>query len=208
MMQMIPSIASLDTIHITSLEPESLPIPPWFMDRLSEDIPPNPPNSPVHFPQEILPPTIIYNPQCLNIWFMSSMPSQHSCDTPSTSSPLEDSHTMKITPVTSSDPLYYHIFHCDEYILEELTTPNFPWNVLHHRTLFLSQESFDPPSQVSICAIKNKDFVPSSHIDWFNDLIPTPNAFEEGNMANISPIVKIDISIKPRIIEEITIGAT
>jgi hypothetical protein len=31
--------------------------------------------------------------------------------------------------------------------------------------------------------------------------------FEEGNMANISPTIKIDISIKPGIIEEITIGA-
>jgi hypothetical protein len=35
---------------------------------------------------------------------------------------------------------------------------------------------------------------------------PCPDAFEEGNMANISPTVKIDISIKPGIIEEITIG--
>jgi hypothetical protein len=49
-MQVIPPIPSPDTVHITSPEPESLPTPPWFMDRLSEDIPPNPPNSPVHFP--------------------------------------------------------------------------------------------------------------------------------------------------------------
>jgi hypothetical protein len=50
MMQVIPHIPSPDTIHITSPKPESLPIPPWFMDRLSEDFPPNPPNSPIHFP--------------------------------------------------------------------------------------------------------------------------------------------------------------
>jgi hypothetical protein len=177
------------------------------MDRLSEDFPPNPPNSLVHFPQEILPPTTVYNPQYLDIWFMTSTPSHHSCDTPSTSSPPEDNHTVTVTNVTSLDPLYSHIFHCDEDILEELTTPDFPWNVLHHRALFLSQEAFDPPSQASICAIETKDFIPSGHIDWFNNPIPAPDAFEEGNMANISPTVKIDISIKPGIIEEITIGA-
>jgi hypothetical protein len=46
------------------------------------------------------------------------------------------------------------------------------------------------------------------HIDWFNNPIPSPDSFEEGNMANIPPTIKIDISIKSRVIEEITIGAT
>jgi hypothetical protein len=32
-----------------------------------------------------------------------------------------------------------------------------------------------------------------------------PDAFEEGNMANISPTIKIDISVKPGIVEEITL---
>jgi hypothetical protein len=30
--------------------------------------------------------------------------------------------------------------------------------------------------------------------------------FEEGNMANISPTIKIDISVKPNVVEEITWG--
>jgi hypothetical protein len=64
-----------------------------------------------------------------------------------------------------------------------------------------------PPKQNPIYAIETKYFLPSGHIDWFNNPIPAPDAFEEGNMANISPTVKIDISIKPGIIEEITIGA-
>jgi hypothetical protein len=34
-----------------------------------------------------------------------------------------------------------------------------------------------------------------------------PDAFEEGNMANISPTIKIDISIKNGVVEEIIIGA-
>jgi hypothetical protein len=141
---------------------------------------------------------------------MSSEPSHPIHDIPSTSSPLEDNNTYPLTvpPVTSQDPLYSHIFHCDKDILEELTTPNFPWNALHHRALFLSQEAFHPPTQASLCAIKTKDFIPLGHIDWFNNPIPAPDDFEEGNMDNISPTVKIDISIKPGIIEEITIGTT
>ena len=54
--------------------------------------------------------------------------------------------------------------------------------------------------------METKDFLPSGHIDWFNNPIPTPDTFEEGNMANISPTIKIDISVKSGIIEEITIG--
>jgi hypothetical protein len=57
-----------------------------------------------------------------------------------------------------------------------------------------------------MCSIETKDFIPLWHIDWFKKTIPTLYSFEKGNMANISPIVKIDISIKPRIVEEITIG--
>jgi hypothetical protein len=105
-----------------------------------------------------------------------------------------------VTNVTYLNHLYSLIFHCDEDIVEEITTPDFPWNALHHRVLFLSHKSFDPPNQGSICAIKTKDFIPSGHIDWFNNPIPTPNSFEEGNMANISPTIKIYISIKPGII--------
>jgi hypothetical protein len=59
-----------------------------------------------------------------------------------------------------------------------------------------------------MCTIETKDCFPSGHIDCFNNLIPTRDAFEECNMANISPIVKIGISIKLVIVEEITIGAT
>jgi hypothetical protein len=51
---------SPEVLHITSPEPEALPTPPWFLDDLYEDLPPNPPNSPVHFPMEILRPTISF----------------------------------------------------------------------------------------------------------------------------------------------------
>jgi hypothetical protein len=115
---------------------------------------------------------------------------------------------MTVTDVTPLDPLYSRQFHCDEDILEELTTPDCPWDVLHHRVLFLSQEAFTPPNQHPIYAVETKYFLPSRHIYWFNNPIPTLDAFEEGNMADISPTIKIDISIKFEIIEEITIETT
>jgi hypothetical protein len=68
---------------------EALPTPLWFMDNLFEDFSPNPPNSPVHFPAEILRPTTIFNPQYLDIWFMLRKPLQPPYATPFASSPPE-----------------------------------------------------------------------------------------------------------------------
>jgi hypothetical protein len=204
---MINLTSSLEILHIISPEPEALPIPPWFLDDLYEDLPPNPPNSPVHFPTEILHPTTTGTPQYLDIWFMSSEPSQSHCVIPPASSSPKDNHTVTVTDITLYDPLYSRQFHCDEDILEELNTPDYPWDALHHRALFFPQEAFMPPNQHPIYAVETKDFIPSGHIDWFNNPIPAPDAFEEGNMANISPTIKIDISIKNGVVEEITIGA-
>jgi hypothetical protein len=64
-----------------------------------------------------------------------------------------------------------------------------------------------PPSHNPIYVVETKYFIPSGPIDWFNNPIPTPDTFEEGNLANISPTIKIDISIKDDIVEEIIIGA-
>jgi hypothetical protein len=94
------------------------------------------------------------------------------------SSPVEESHMVTFTPITSLDPLYSRIFHCDEDILEELTTPDFPWITLHHRVFFILHESFDPPIQASICAIETNDFIPSGYIDWFNNPIPSLDSLE------------------------------
>jgi hypothetical protein len=193
-----------EELHIISPEPEALPTPPWFLDNISEDLPHNPPNSPAHPPVETLHPTTTGTPQYLNIWFMSSEPSP----SPSISSSVSikgGNHT--VTKITPHDPLYSRRFQCDEEILEELQRPDSPWDALHHRALFLPQEALMPPSHNPIYAVETKDFIPSGTVDWFNNPIPTPDAFEEGNLANISPTIKIDISIKPGIVEEIILGA-
>jgi hypothetical protein len=104
---MINLTSPLDILHVNSPEPEALPLPPWFLDDLHEDLPPNPPNSPVHFPTKILHPTTTSTPQYLDIRFMSRKPSQYHCVIPPTSSSPEDNHTVTVTDITLYDPLYF-----------------------------------------------------------------------------------------------------
>jgi hypothetical protein len=154
---------------------------------------------------DTLHPTTTGTLQYFNIWFMSSEPSPSPNVAPS-ASPTGGNHS--ITEVTPPNPLYSHHFQCDEEILEELHCPDFPWDALHHCALFLPQKALMPPNQNPIYTVETKVFIPSGPIDWFNNPIPSPDAFEEGNMANISPTIKIDISIKNGIVEEIIIGAS
>jgi hypothetical protein len=200
--EVIDLTSSLADLHIISPKPEALPTPPWFLDNVAEDLPHNPPNSPAHSYMETRHPTTTGTPQYLNIWFMSSEPSPTMSSSVSTAG---GNHT--ITEITPHDPLYSHHFHCDEEILEELQCPDSPWDALHHRELFLPQEALIPPTLNPIYAVETKDFIPPGPIDWFKNPIPAPDAFEEGNLANISPTIKIDISIKPGIVEEMIIGA-
>jgi hypothetical protein len=108
--------SSLEDIHVISPEPEALPIPPWFLNDLSEDTPPNPHNSAAHSPTDILDPTTMGTPQYFNIWFMSSEPSPSSnIVPPASSSPGETTRTLSPTsllmtpciPVTSNGTRKY-----------------------------------------------------------------------------------------------------
>ena len=81
-----------------------------------------------------------------------------------------------------------------------MTEPDFPWYDMHHRAYFLPQQSHDQ------YVVETKDFIPDE-VDWFRNPIPAPDAFEEGNMANIYPTIKIDISNKPGVEENITLGS-
>jgi hypothetical protein len=98
---------------------------------------------------------------------------------------------------TSHDPFFSYISQSNEYILEAMKTLDFPWDAMHHRSFFLSHESFQPNIDTHICAIETKYFIPSGHVDWFKNPIPTPYYFEEGNKTNTPPppTIKIDISI-------------
>jgi hypothetical protein len=95
--------SSLEDLHVISPELEALPTPLWSLDDASEDLPPNPPNSPTHFPSDTLHPTTTGTPQYFNIWFMSSEPSPSPCIVPPASS-IGGNHT--VTEITPHDPLY------------------------------------------------------------------------------------------------------
>ena len=84
--------------------------------------------------------------------------------------------------------------------MEAMSTPDYPWDDMHHHAYFLPQQYHDQ------YAVESKDFI-HGEVDWFRNPIPAPNAFEERNMANISPTIKINISDKPGIKENITLGA-
>jgi hypothetical protein len=101
----------LEDFHVISPELEALPTPPWFLDGVSEDLPHNPPNSPVHSPVDTIHPTTTGTPQCFNIWLMTSEPSPSPSITPSISS-TGSNHT--VTEITPHDPLYSRRFKCDE----------------------------------------------------------------------------------------------
>ena len=45
-------------------------------------------------------------------------------------------------------------------------------------------------------------------VDWFKNPIPAPDAFEEENMANISPTIKVNISTNSEVVEEIMVEAS
>lgn len=69
-----------------------------------------------------------------------------------------------------------------------------------NRAHFLLQQTHDQ------YAMEFKYFI-HGEVDWFKNPIPTPNAFEEGNMANISLTIKINILNKPGVAENIILGA-
>ena len=75
---------------------------------------------------------------------------------------------------------------------------------MHHRLFFLPEELVSQSDQFSV---ETKDFI-HGKFDWFKNPIPATDAFEEGNMANISTTIKIDISTNSEIVEEIMLRAS
>lgn len=87
--------------------------------------------------------------------------------------------------------------------------PKYPWDTLHHCSFLIPEKTFIPSSTQAhdICAIESKYFLPPGKVDWIKNPIPTPDAFEEGNMSNISPTIKVNISKNTGKFEDISRGA-
>jgi len=47
--------------------------------------------------------------------------------------------------------------------------------------------------------VEAKYFIPHGQVDWFKHPIHAPDAFEEGNIANIYKTIIVDISTTPEI---------
>ena len=55
--------------------------------------------------------------------------------------------------------------------------------------------------------METKDFI-HGKVDWFKNPILAPDSFKEGNMVNIFPTIKINISTNYDIVEEIMLEAS
>ena len=94
--------------------------------------------------------------------------------------------TMSIYMMSSStDPLIssstngplelsLNCFGNNEEILESLTTPEYAWDDMHHRSFFLPEELVLQSDDFSV---ETKYFI-HGKVDWFKNPIPTPDAFE------------------------------
>jgi hypothetical protein len=120
-------------------------------------------------------------------------------------SPVESAYHVIQSATPSSPSLedlspdtFHVIFPIDEMIMSIMADT--PWDDGHHRSiLFLEQHTLEnyqrisTPSTVVVISI-----IPGS----------THDVFAEGKLSNISPMIPIDISIKPGIVENVHIGAS
>lgn len=68
---------------------------------------------------------------------------------------------------SSSPPM----FHSDEEIMDDMTTPDYPWEAMHHRAYFPPQQTDDQ------YVVEPKDFI-HAHIDWFNNPLLSTHEFK------------------------------
>ena len=131
-------------------------------------------------------------------------PLASSSDTTNTIYTISSSSSPSVYSVIE-DPfdLSTDCFNNDEEILEALSTPEYPWDDMHHHSFFIPDE---PPSSSNQYSVEAKDFI-HGKVDWFKNPIMAPDSFEEGNMANISPTIKVNISTTLEVVEDITLEA-
>jgi hypothetical protein len=120
-------------------------------------------------------------------------------------SPVESTYQaiQSTTPYTPSldelspDP-FHVIFPTDEMIMSVME--DIPWDDGHHcYILFLEKHTLENYQWIS---------TPSTVFVILTVLESAQDVFSEGNLSNISPMISIDISVKPGIIENVHIGAS
>ena len=121
---------------------------------------------------------------------------------PSSSRPEEeDPYALPSWAVVSSHSHDYldDIFTSYEAILEAMSGLEQPWGELHHRYYFLPK----------LDDIECDDYKASFSEKIGRPVVPlgSPRKYAEGNMANLSPTIPINISCVPDKIENMYIGA-
>ena len=100
-------------------------------------------------------------------------------------------------PSSSSHDFLSNALLSDEAILEAMTLSEKPWEDNHHRSSILPPLNEKEPPLTSMATEDGPTRSPSTSY----------GISIEGNLSNISKTITIDISVKPGIVEAITIGA-
>jgi hypothetical protein len=87
----------------------------------------------------------------------------------------------------------------DEAVIEAITSPEKPWDDLHHRSYFL----------LELSRIEAREFTLTMTGDGTCSIYPLSihNVYAEGNMATIIETIPINISRTPGIMENVFVGA-
>jgi hypothetical protein len=92
------------------------------------------------------------------------------------------------------------IFPTNEMIMSVMSMEDTPWDDGHHHSiLFLEKDAIESYQRISTLSII---VVISSVLESTHDVL------YEGNLSKISPTIPLDISIKPRVIENVHISAS
>ena len=112
----------------------------------------------------------------------------------------EESFSTSSSATTTIPDPFQQVFHIDESIHEFLSIDELPWDDLHYRSSFLSE----------LDKFKNNfsSIFTANYVEQPQSPISITNLDFEVNLGNFSSTIPVDISVKPRIIENIHIGAS
>jgi hypothetical protein len=100
-------------------------------------------------------------------------------------------------PLPTTDSLDL-VLPSDEAVIEAMTSPNKPWEYLHHISYFLPELSQIEAGEFTITMTGDQ---PCSI-----NLLATQEIYVEGNMETIAATIPINISRNPGIVENVFIG--
>jgi hypothetical protein len=87
----------------------------------------------------------------------------------------------------------------DEAVIEAMTSPDKPWEYLHHRSYFLPELHQIEVGEFTITMTGDQPCP--------INLLATQEIYAEGNMATIAETIPINISRNPGVIDNVFVGA-